>query len=151
MGDLLRTMGVTDTGSNLCHLLAWSWLGTNILLPLSVYKLCVSVSSCHPKKNKLLDTSLSLSPFPTLQRVHPKSAWQKSLTSENVGSHLFEASSVFLIFRKKPKEILIRQINAGKHIFELIEFSGTYSRFWRASFGNTEDQETGLNWFWSGF
>ena len=51
--------------SNWINLLARSGLGNWIHQPLSLYKLCAScvskpVSSCHPKTNKTLDTSLRL-------------------------------------------------------------------------------------------
>ena len=52
------------------HLLARSWSGNQIHLPVSLYKpcamyICMLVSSCHPKTNKLLDTLLHLLPFLT--------------------------------------------------------------------------------------
>ena len=48
--------------SNWFHLFVWTRSGNCIHLPLSLFKLfalyiCKSVSSCHPKTNKLLDTS----------------------------------------------------------------------------------------------
>ena len=52
------------------HLLARSGSGHQIHLPVSLYKpcamyICMLVSSCHPKTNKLLDTSLRLLPYLT--------------------------------------------------------------------------------------
>ena len=54
----------------LIHLLAISGSGNLIHLPMSLFKLgalctCVSVLICHPKTNKLLDTSLHLPQYLT--------------------------------------------------------------------------------------